>query len=377
MKVLILTITAGQGHNQTAKAISEYLTSIGVESTYMDTLEYVSPVLAETVSNGYLMSTKAMPKLYGGIYQMAEKRDMEYRSHSLTKITDTILSKKLVKYINEEFRPDIIVCTHIFSALLITQISDRLIDNPKTVGIITDFTIHPYWEDSAMDYYITASELLTNQAVKKSIAERKIKPLGIPIKPKFAKKISKDEAREILGIENKSTVLVMSGSMGYGNVVDIIKDLDKSKEDFQIVSVCGYNDKLKNKIDGLDLKKKIYNHGFVDNVDIMMDAADCIVTKPGGLTSSEALAKRVPILMVNPIPGQEDRNVEFFLNNGAAIKISSTYPIDEAMYQLMNNPKRGETLEEMIDVIRKPNSTADLAEFLKQIYQDRKNQIKH
>lgn len=364
MRVLILTITAGQGHNQTARAISDYLNSEGIESTYMDTLEYISPVLAETVSNGYLMSTKAMPKIYGGIYQMAEKRDTEYRNHSLAKITDTILSKKLIKYITEEFRPDIIVCTHIFSALLVTQIADRLTNNPKTIGIITDFTIHPYWEDSAMDYYITASELLTNQFMKKGIEEEKIKPLGIPIHPKFAEKIPKEKAKEILGIENDATVLVMSGSMGYGNVVDIIKDLDKSSADFQIVSVCGNNEKLKNKIDKLNLKKRIYNHGFVDNVDVMMDAADCIVTKPGGLTSSEALAKRIPIFMVNPIPGQEDRNVEFFLNNGAAIKISSTYPIDEAMYQVLTNPKRKETLNEMIEILRKPDSTRDLAKFI-------------
>jgi len=375
MKVLILTITAGQGHNQTAKAISDYLTSQGVESAYMDTLEYIAPVLAETVSNGYLVSTKVTPKLYGGIYQMAEKRETEYKRHSLNKITDTILSKKLVKYINEDFNPDIIVCTHIFSALLVTQISDRLLYRPKTIGIITDFTIHPYWENAMLDYYVTASELLTNQAIKKGISPKKIVPLGIPIKPKFADKISAEKARDILGVEDKNTVLVMSGSMGYGNVIDVIKDLDKSSEDFQILSVCGHNEKLKNKIDSLELKKKIYNHGFVDNVDVFMDASDYIVTKPGGLTSSEALAKRLPILMVNPIPGQEDRNVEFFLNNGAAVKISSTYPVDEAMYQLLTNPKRREALDEMIDVIRKPNSTRDFAEFLSEVYRKSKSSL--
>lgn len=366
MKALILTITAGQGHNQTAKAISDYLTQNGAESTYMDTFEYIAPVLKETVSNGYLLSTKAAPKLYGGIYRLAEKRDVD-RKLPLNKITDEILSRKLVKYINEEYRPDVIVCTHIFSAILITQIRDRLIDNPKTVGIVTDFTVHPYWEESVMDYYITASELLNHQMMKKGIPENKIVPLGIPINPKFAKKMPKANAREILGLEDKITVLVMSGSMGYGNVTDVIKELDKAKDDFQIVSICGNNKKLKHKIDNLKMNKKLYNHGFTDKVDVFMDAADFIITKPGGLTSSEAFAKRLPMIMVNPIPGQEDRNVEFFLNNGAAIKATSTYPIDEAIYELKSNSKRIEALEKMIDVIRKPNSTKDLADFLEKI----------
>ncbi|MEG1880062.1 MAG: glycosyltransferase, partial [Oscillospiraceae bacterium] len=333
MKALILSITAGQGHNQTAKVMSDYLNHDGVECSYMDVYEYINPVLSDYVSRLYLMSTKNIPKIYGGVYRICEKRDSD-KKHTLAKITNSVLAIKLSKYIEEE-APDVIICTHIFAALLVTYLSQETELKAKTIGIVTDFTIHPYWEDSELDYYITASDMLTIQGVKKGIPAKKFKAFGIPISPKFASKISSKEACKILKIPHKRTILVMSGSMGFGNIIEEIEKLDNLDLDFQIVSICGNNKRLKKKIDKMSLKKDIFNYGYVTNVDVFMDAAYCIVTKPGGLTTSEALAKGLPMLMANPIPGQEDRNVEFLLNMGAAIKISSTYPIDEAVYQLI------------------------------------------
>lgn len=366
MKVLILSVTAGQGHNQTAKVISDYLNDIGVESSYMDTLEYVNPVLAESVSKGYLLSTKSLPKLYGGVYRMAEKRDADNIANNFSKNFNVMKSKKLAAYILSE-KPDVVVCTHIFAGILLTYINRTQPLPCKTVGIVTDFTFHPYWEDSDLDYYVTASELLTHQAGKKGIAEHKVKPIGIPIHPKFASRMDKHKARAALGLPDMRTVLVMSGSMGYGKIEAEIRELDKTPMDFQIVSVCGNNERLKRKIDKLELKKTIYNYGFKDNVDMFMDAADCIVTKPGGLTTSEALAKGLPIIMTNPIPGQEDRNVEFLLNNGAAFRTSSTYTIDEVIYQLFTNQMRRRLLRATVKALGKPNSTKDFAKLLFEI----------
>ena len=137
--------------------------------------------------------------------------------------------------------------------------------------------------------------------------------------------------------------------------------------DFQIVSICGNNKRLYNKINRLELSKNIFNYGYIDNVDVFMDACDCIITKPGGLTTSEALAKQIPMLINNPIPGQEDRNVEFLLNAGAAIKISSTTPIDEAVYQLFLDDERTKNMKASMKLLAKPNATADLVEFVKNL----------
>ena len=362
MKGLIFSITAGQGHNQTAKVLSDYLNVSGVECSYMDVFEYINPLLSESVSKLYLMSSKNMPQIYGGGYRMCEKRDAG-ANHMLPKMTNAFLAKKLLKLVRKE-KPDVIICTHVFAALLVTYLTGHIDIRTHTIGIITDFTIHPYWEDTNLDYYITASELLTNQGVKKGIPEYKFKPFGIPIDPKFSRRRDKKAARKELGLEDKDTVLVMSGSMGFGNVLEEIKELDRLNLDYQIVTICGNNKKLKSQIDKLEMKKTIYNYGYVDNVDVFMDAADCIVTKPGGLTTSEALAKGLPMVMNNPVPGQEDRNVEFLLNAGAAMKVSKTFPIDDAIYNLFINKERRRNLDGSIKSLQKPNSTMDLVEFI-------------
>jgi len=363
MKVLFLSVTAGQGHHQTAKAAMDYLMEKNVDCVMLDTFEYINPILSESIARGYLISTQFTPAVYGKLYRLAEKKEKNNSSFSISNLTSSILSRKLVSYIYE-YKPDVIVCTHIFAAQIISHLQSKKVIKAKTIGIVTDFTIHPFWEDTDLDYYITASELLNHQASKKGIPVEKIRATGIPIHTKFANKISKPEARALLGIEDKTTVFVMSGSMGYGNVGKIIRKIDNLDMDFQIISVCGHNKRLKKRIDLLKSRKKIYNYGFVDNVDIMMDAANCIVTKPGGLTVSESLAKGLPMILINPIPGQEDRNVDFLLNNGLAVKISSTYPIDEALYQLLSNEWKRDHLQKGIQYIGKPNSSKDLGDFI-------------
>ncbi len=369
MRALIFTVTAGQGHNQVANVLCQHLKEADIETLSIDALEYITPVLKETISQGYLVSTKRIPKVYGKVYRLCEKRETENGESRFIKITNSILAKKLVKFV-EEYEPDIIICTHVFAAILVSYVANKIDGNIKTVGIVTDFTIHPYWEDTSMDYYVTATELLANQAEKKGIVKDELVPIGIPINPKFAKKVDKAEARAMLGFEDMRTILVMSGSMGYGKIGSMLKKLDMSDLDFQIVSVCGYNERLKRKIANMNFRHKVYNFGFSDKVDLFMDAADCIITKPGGLTTSEALAKGLPIIMANPIPGQEDRNVEFLLNNGAAFKVSSTFPVDEAVYQMFSNTARLRNMKEIVSELGKPNSTRDFVEFVKKIGND-------
>lgn len=362
MKGLIFSITTGQGHNQTAKVMAEELEKNGVGCKYMDVYEYIHPKLSETVDKLYLMSTKNIPKMYGMGYRFMEMRESS-SNRVLPKLTNIVLAKKLLTLIRDE-KPDFIICTHVFAALLVTYLREHFGKKIHTVGIVTDYTVHPFWEDTCLDYYITASELLEHQGLKKGIPPEKLKAFGIPIAPKFAAKRSKKEACALLGIPRKKTVLVMSGSMGFGKIVEEIQELDRLPFDFQIVSICGKNKKLKEQIDNLELKKDVFNYGYVDNVDVFMDAAECIVTKPGGLTSSEALAKGLPMIMNNPIPGQEDRNVEFLLNAGAALKISDTFSLSDAIYQLFLNEERLESLYRSISYLGKPNSTENLVKFI-------------
>ena len=362
MNLLILTITAGHGHNQTAKSISDYATSHGHNALVLDALEYINPILKDTLNKAYLLSTSLSPKAYGKIYQLAENKEVSDFALSPQNITSSLLSKKIIKFI-KNFNPDAIICTHVFTAKFVSDIKEEGISAP-TFGIVTDYTLHPFWNETNIDYYVIPNEFLNYQTVIKGIPQEKILPFGIPITSKFGKKIDKKLAKELVGIEDKPTILMMSGSMGYGNLYKQLEAICNLPYDFQIVTVCGNNKSLKNKIDKSTFPKKVYNIGFTDKVDLYMDACEIIITKPGGLTVSEALAKRIPMILTNPIPGHEYRNREFLVNMGAAMATSKTYPIDEIVAQILTDIKKLDVMIKGIDLIRKPDAAKTLIEFI-------------
>ena len=186
----------------------------------------------------------------------------------------------------------------------------------------------------------------------------------IPVRQKFSTKMPKDEARRRLGLRlDASVVLLMSGSMGYGNIKDSAGQVHETHGEMQLLVVCGNNKAQYEKLKPYDSPNfRVFS--FVDNIDEMMDAADCIITKPGGLTISEALAKELPMILLSPIPGHEERNVEFLLNGGMALRVTKTFPVDEALYQLFSNPERVRIMEESIRLYHKPNASEDLAAFI-------------
>ncbi len=359
MKFLILSVTAGQGHHQCAKALSDALLRKNHETDILDVYKYVFSPLGETIDKGYLLSTKHMPEIYGKFYQIADEHGI---GSGFTKEAQKLIYNKVSEYI-ENYAPDCIICTHVFPAIMITSAKKhKKIGDIPSVGIITDFTVHPYWQKSNLDAYIVPSELLGYQCKKKNIPEEKIYPLGIPIAEKFSKSKYKKEARSELGIEDKSTILFMTGSMGFGNVPEILKKIDSLDGDFQLLCVCGNNRDNFDKISESIYSHNVYPYGFVNNIDVMMDAADFIITKPGGLSVSESLAKHLPMILVEPIPGQETRNREFLLNSGLAVAVSRTLPIEEAVYRLNKNQNILEAMKKLTYYYAHPDSASDVAE---------------
>ncbi len=360
-----MSITAGQGHNNTAKAIEAALHERGVECSVLDTYKYLNKLLGNTVSKGYLLSVENARAAYARAYRHFEKRQKTVDDNSVMRVANSMFCRKMKKYI-DEYAPDVIVSTHVFPLIILDIMRMKYGLDQKIIGILTDFTFHPYWEEVPhTDYVVIPNELFEWQAAQKGIKKEQLLPFGIPINPKFNKEIDSLGAKRELGLdENKVTVLLMSGSMGYGKLSDTVKKLDDTDAELQMLVVCGNNSDEKEKIERLELKKKVLCFGYVDNVELLMSAADCIVTKPGGLTISEALAKRIPIIISNPIPGQEERNTEFLLNQGAAFKTSDTCTIEELLYQIAQNPSRLDMMRSAIDVIRKPDSTERLCDFI-------------
>ncbi len=365
MKVLVLTITAGGGHNSTAQAVRRGLEALGIECEVLDAYYYLSKVLGDTVSGGYHFAVKSA---YRTVYRQLEQRKSNSFKMSPTRLTNMALAQKLRKF-TDEYDPDVIVCTHIFAGIMVDIMKQLGETRAKTIGILTDFSFHPYWEEALrFDYVVTPSELLLDKALKKGFREDQILPYGIPIDPKFAVEIPREEAARASGLDpDMKTLLYMSGSMGHGDIVKTVRAIDESEFDFQTVVVTGNNAHALKKLKRMKLKKKFTLLGFTDKVDVLMSAADIIITKPGGLTTSESLARRLPMILDDPIPGHEDRNTEFLLNFGAAMLITDTFPIDEILYVIFNFPRRLELMRKSIELIRKPDSTATLCEFIAEL----------
>ena len=368
MNFLILSVTAGEGHNSTAKAIKADLEKRGAACEILDTFQYVAPEVAKLIDEGYLFVTDKVQGAYRIGYRMAEKRKVSEKLDPMA-LLKNIMSKELVEFINSETY-DAIVFTHPFAGMLLNQMKKKKLIQNRTVGILTDFTFHPFWEDcTENDYVVTPDKLLLPQARVKGFRDEQILPFGIPINPKFSEKMSREEAREKLGLDPAlPTFLVMGGSMGYGNMDELVQRIDRISvnRDFQMIAVAGRNEEMENVLRRMekDSRHKLLVTGFVDYVSTLMDAADCIITKPGGLTTSESLSKNLPMIIVNPIPGQEERNTEFLLNNGCAMATSETAPIEECIYQLLMSDAHLEAMRSCIAAVAKPHSSEDLSNFL-------------
>lgn len=362
MKAIILTMSTGNGHNIASNALRDYLKSQGVDARVVDAYKYFNKLLSSLLEKGYLLSTRYTPYMYGKFYQSIEKHNPESKIAWST-FCNSFVARQFAKYIYRQ-NPDVVIPTHPLAAVLMSEYKRKKFVNTKTVGIVTDFCALPYWDMANMDYYITANELVKDILAKKGIPKERILPMGIPVDMKFSKRKDKSEARKELGIDDKMTVFVITGSMGFGNTEKYIYSLDRLRDDFQIVSVCGNNRSMKERIDHMLTRKKVYNFGFVNNVDTIMDASDIIITKPGGLTVSEAIAKNIPIILVDPIPGQEDRNRDFLINAGLAVGTSQNAPIDDVISQLINCGERLNQIKRMQSILGRPFAAKEIGDFV-------------
>nr|WP_297172603.1 glycosyltransferase [uncultured Agathobaculum sp.] len=372
MRVLILSVTAGYGHHATAKAVGDLLISRGAEVHTLDVYAYISNMIKTTIDKGYLFSSKHMQTLYRLVYQLAENNGASYFSSapSIINIINALGASKFAKVL-AAYTPDVIVCTHVFAAQMVDELKKRKkLDDIQTIGIVTDYTLHPYWEDvPRVQHIVTASELLTYRCVKRGIPADRILPFGIPVHPKFNQPLERRLAAAELGIDpTMRTLLLMGGSMGHADHVKTLEALTQTGLPLQLLVVCGNNAKMKTRVERFAARYDgdcvIKPYGFVDNVEVMMSAADCIISKPGGLTVSEALAKNLPMLLVDPIPGHEERNVDFLVNNGMAALVTKNFPIDEAVYELFGNPVRLQTVRQTMQAVAHPDATERLVAFI-------------
>lgn len=364
MDILFLTASAGGGHLKAAEAIMEKTLKRfpKTRTRIVDALDYTHPLLGKLVIGGYLNTVRNVPVLYGKLYELAERRDS---INSFSKYINRLFSYRIERLIRE-FQPAAVVCTHIFPFQMATELKRKGKITVPVVGVITDFGTHSLWARCRADAYIVAHEYMRQEMIKQGIEGSLVHSVGIPVSDAFRQKKDRGMVLKKLGLRNKPTFLMMGGSLGYGEIYHTFLSLMDCNKDIQVIVLTGRNRRLKKKLEKLPLKmdKRVRIYGYTDKVAELMDASDFIITKPGGLTLAEALAKELPILLISPLPGQEERNAHFLLNNGAAASLLHKEEVESFFCQVMDNPLRVRHMKEMAKYLAKPESGEDIVKLI-------------
>lgn len=358
-------ITAHSGHFRASLAIESALKMISpdVETMKINGFKYTNPILERVINTTYMSVIKKKPEVWEYLY------DNPKVLKSVQGLRDKIhrFNSKKLKRLLEEFSPDAVVCTQAFPCGMIADYKKSLNLDLPLFGALTDHAPHSYWFFDNVDYYIVPSEESKEHFIKNGMAKEKIKVFGIPINPIFTKKHDRPELFKKLGIEERlPSVLVMGGSQGLGPVENMAGALENILADFQLVIVCGINKKLVKKLAKKKSihKKKTIIFGMVDNVDELMEVSDIVITKPGGLTTSEALAKDLPMIIIHPIPGQEAKNTDFLLRQGVAVRAEDSSDVAALVQELLSNKIKLNEMRARASEIKKPNAAMDIAKLV-------------
>ena len=332
-KILILTASTGEGHNQAANSISECFEKSGYEVIKNDFLKSSGKFLDNVLVKGYEILASVFPKIYGFSYKLTDYQ----LNNKVLSLLFIFTKRKVLKLINTT-EPDIILLTHPFAVNIIGNLKRKGLNTP-VISIVTDFKAHGTYINSNINVYITGSEFTKTTLIERGISANKIFPYGIPVKKEFLKKVP-----ELLSVKDPDyfNILLMSGSMGLKNISYVLRELLNNSHKLRITVVCGNNTELKNSL-SKEYKnrikdKKLHIIGFSNDIASLMEYSDLIITKPGGLTISEAINKTLPIIIPFCIPGQEMQNTEFLASNGYAIYIDNLLEINMTVDRLIDNP---------------------------------------
>jgi processive 1,2-diacylglycerol beta-glucosyltransferase len=376
MRILIATETAGGGHLAAAAALEEAWLALRLKDTVerLDLVKLFSPLHKTVHAAGYEKLVARAPEVWGMIFTKTDDPKVAHRLNRIKALFPSRARRRFEKHISE-FKPDVVLCTHYEPVEALGQMRRKALKKiseptpnpskegsnsgrarksdplqggvrggfPFVVSIVTDFEAHALWMDADVDLYSVAAEETKARLVARGATAHNIIATGIPIGAKFAMKVDARAVRKTMGLrDDLPTLLVLSGGFGMGPVGKILTALDKVAGTFQTVVVCGRNEELRRDLAAQDRKHPTRVLGFASNMHELMTVADLILTKPGGLTSSEALALGKPLFILDPIPGQEAANSDFLLERGAAAKVNRMEDLPFRIEQLLGSKKLGE-----------------------------------
>ncbi len=362
MNVLLLHASAGAGHKRAAEALAKGFEQQGVTAEVRDILDFTPPVFRKTYAEGYLNVVRTAPELWGYMYARSDEssqKPWEKRVRSAFNRLNTTLFFRFLR----KARPDVVVCTHFMPLELLGTHRSRHTPPVPLYGVVTDFAVHSLWAAPRVDRYFVASEEAARQLARRGQPAERISVTGIPVDPVFSVVRPVPEVRTELGLRpDLPVVLVLCGGFGVGPVTDLLRTFRDEPFAAQVVVVTGRNEALRLEAEtiGRTASMPVRVEGFVTNMHAWLNAADLLVSKPGGLTTAEALAMGKPMVIVEPIPGQEQRNAEMLLEEGAAVRLFEAADASWKIRALVGDPIRLAALSANARRLGRPSATTDI-----------------
>jgi processive 1,2-diacylglycerol beta-glucosyltransferase len=377
MRVLFLSASVGVGHLSAANAVAAALHRIepGARTPVVDSYKYAALVVSRIVSDGYLQMVKTIPQMYRYIYNRAERArevgPLRTWAHQFT-------ASNLRPLILRE-QPDAVVCTHAFPCGAMAEYKRSFADAPPVVGIVTDFAVHGFWIHDNVDGYVVATDAIRNVLTARGVTAESISVSGIPVRRDFARSgESRDALRERLDLpRDRRVVLLMGGGLGIAPLERMMRALESIPVPLAAVVVTGRNKRTQRRVmmaaEGVSYPVRAL--GFVDNVYDYMHAADALVTKPGGLTTAEALVAQIPTVLCKPLPGQEERNARILVEAGAAIRNRRLEELPKGLETVLTDVGKRERMIAAARRLARPNAAGAAAAMITRLVKLRKESV--
>ena len=371
MKIIIFYASYGGGHLNAAKSINEYILENykNVDIELIDCMKYINKTIEKVTTSAYNEMAKKAPWAWGKIYADSQKGPLAHLSSRSNKI----MAIKLLKLLREK-NADLIISTHPFGSQMCSYLKRKGKINSKIATIMTDFAPHDQWlvGSDFTDYFFVAHDKMKQYLINKNIPEKKIFSTGIPISTRFTKKYDKEKLLKEFNLQpGKQTILFFGGGeygLGKSKTFNIFENLIQSNENMQIIAISGKNPEMKKEFENIIEKYNKSNCvkllSYTNKVPELMSISDLVVTKPGGLTTSESLASCLPMIIINPIPGQEKENAEILENHGIAVWIKNSNESKMIFELLLSNKEKLEDMKKNTSILAKPFSTAEICKIL-------------
>ncbi len=370
-KILIFYASYGGGHLSAAKSILKYITEhfTDVEAEMIDCMKYINKPIEKVTTGAYREMAKKAPRLWGKVYSGSERGLLS----KISKDSNKLMARKL-NHLLQEKQPDLVVSTHPFSSQMVSYLKRKGKLNCTLATIMTDFAMHKQWliGHEYTEYFFVSNEPMKQSIVNYGVDEHKIFVTGIPMSDRFFENFDNKKIYEMFELDlNKKVILFFGGGefgLGKERTSQILKSFIQKASDYQIVAVAGKNEKMREAFEQLvkdnNAKDRVRVLGFTDKVPELMHISSLVVTKPGGLTTTESLASTLPMVIINPIPGQEEENAEFLVSNGVGLWIKKNDLPEKILTDLFSSSDKLEQMKENTKKFSKQYSTKTICELL-------------